>query len=56
MQVDLNKIWQNLESTTSKQVVRKRVSFITDLKCFVGIIGFTGAKMFQLEMGLFFEY
>lgn len=50
MKIDLKKIWSGQESASSKQVVRERILFIKDLNCFIGLVGYTGVKMFQLEV------
>lgn len=47
---DIKQIWREQESTSGKNVVRKRVDSIPGLNCFIGLIGVTGARMFQLEL------
>jgi hypothetical protein len=47
---DIKKIWTDQESASGKNVVKKRVDSISGLNCFIGLIGATGAKMFQLEL------
>jgi len=47
---DLKQIWLNQESSSGKSVVKKRIESITSLNCFIGLIGATGAKMFQMEL------
>jgi len=47
---DIKQIWTDLESTSGKNVVKKRIDSIPGLNCFIGLIGATGARMFQLEL------
>ena len=47
---DIKQIWLEQESTSGKNVVRKRVDSIPRLNCFIGLIGVTGARMFQMEL------
>lgn len=47
---DIKQIWLEQESTSGKNVVRKRVESISGLNCFIGLIGVTGARMFQMEL------
>jgi hypothetical protein len=47
---DIKKIWLEQESTSGKNVVRTRIDSIPGLNCFIGLIGMTGAKMFQMEL------
>jgi len=49
MRIDLKKIWSEQESESNKQVLRERIPNITSLRCYIGFIGFTGGRMFQLE-------
>jgi hypothetical protein len=44
-------IWARQESASGKDVVRERIESVPDLNCYVGIIGITGARIFQLELG-----
>lgn len=50
MMIDIKQIWIDQESSSGKNVVRKRIESIPGLNCFVGLIGATGARMFQLEL------
>ncbi len=50
MKINLKEIWSKQESESNKQVSRERISNITFLRCYIGFIGFTGGRMFQLEM------
>lgn len=50
MRIDIRKIWSEQESSSNKQVLRKRVSSIKSLDCYIGLVGYTGVKMFQLEV------
>lgn len=47
---DLKQIWLNQESSSGKSVVKKRIESITSLNCFIGLIGATGARMFQMDL------
>lgn len=47
---DIKQIWTDQESTSGKNVVKKRIDSIPGLNCFIGLIGATGARMFQLEL------
>src|SRR5690554_1134336 len=47
---DIRQIWLEQESTSGKNVVRKRVDSIPGLNCFIGLIGVTGARVFQMEL------
>ena len=47
---DLKQIWLNQESSSGKSVVKRRIESITRLNCFIGLIGATGARMFQMEL------
>ena len=47
---DIKQIWLEQESTSGKNVVRKRIDFVPGLDCFIGVIGVTGARMFQMEL------
>ena len=47
---DIKQIWVKQESASGKNVVRKRVESILGLNCFIGLIGVTGARMFQMEL------
>lgn len=49
---DIKQIWVEQESTSGKNVVRKQVDSIHGLNCFVGLIGVTGARMFQVELDM----
>jgi len=45
----IKQVWSEQESTSGNNVVRNRVDSVPNLNCFVGLIGVTGAKMFQIE-------
>lgn len=47
---DLKQIWLNQESSSGKSVVKKRIESIPSLNCFIGLIGATGARMFQMDL------
>ncbi len=47
---DIRQIWLEQESTSGKNVVRARIDVIPRLNCYIGIIGATGAKMFQMDL------
>lgn len=47
---NIKKIWLDQESISGKNVVRKRVESVSGLNCYVGLIGVTGARMFQMEL------
>jgi len=49
---DLTQIWTDQESTSGKNVVKKQIDSIPALNCYIGLIGGTGARMFQLEMNI----
>ncbi len=50
LMIDLKKIWLDQESSSKKDVVKTRIESILGLNCFIGLIGATGARMFQLEL------
>lgn len=50
MMSDIKQIWLEQESASGKNVVRKRVDSIQGLNCFIGLIGVTGARMFQMGL------
>ena len=50
MMIDIKKIWIEQESSSGKNVVRQRVTSINNISCYIGLIGTTGAKMFQMEL------
>lgn len=50
LMTDIKQIWTVQESTSGKNVVKKRIESIPRLNCFIGLIGATGARMFQLEL------
>lgn len=50
MKASIKEIWSEQESVSSKQVLKDRVDSIINLNCYIGLIGVTGAKMFQLEL------
>lgn len=45
-------IWLDQEATSYNNVVRKRIDTIIGLDCYLGLIGITGARMFQLELDI----
>lgn len=47
---DIKQIWLEQESTSGKNVVKKRIDSVPGLNCFIGLIGMTGARMFQMEL------
>lgn len=47
---DIKQIWADQESTSGKNVVKTRIDSIPKLSCFIGLIGATGARMFQMEL------
>lgn len=47
---DIKQIWTDQESTSGKNVVKTRIDSIPGLNCFIGLIGATGARMFQMEL------
>ena len=47
---DIKQIWTYQEYTSGKNVVKRRIDSIPGLSCFIGLIGATGARMFQLEL------
>lgn len=50
MMGEIKKLWLEQESISGKNVVRKRIDSISGLNCFIGLIGVTGARMFQMEL------
>lgn len=42
--------WAKQEATAGKQVVKERISSVTNFTCYIGIIGISGARIFQLEV------
>lgn len=50
MKSDISQVWKNLEARAGSSVVRERISGIDSLHAYIGFIGATGAKMFQLEL------
>lgn len=48
---DIKQIWADQESTSGKDIVKKRIDSIPGLNCYIGLIGVTGARMFQMELG-----
>jgi uncharacterized protein YbaR (Trm112 family) len=47
---DIKEIWKQQESQSGKHVSRTRLDAVTGLNCFIGLIGVTGARMFQMEL------
>ncbi len=50
MKDDIKRIWQKQESAPDKQVLREQISCVPGLQCFIGLIGYTGARTFQIEL------
>lgn len=50
MMTDIKQIWLEQEATSGKSVVRKRIDSISGLNCSIGLIGVTGARIFQMEL------
>lgn len=48
---DIHDIWLKQESTSGKNVLRQKLSAITGLNCYIGLVQITGARMFQMELG-----
>jgi hypothetical protein len=51
MMDDIHDIWLKQESTSGKNVLRQKLSAITGLNCYIGLVQITGARMFQMELG-----
>lgn len=49
---NIDKIWLEQESVSGKNVLRQKLSNITGLNCYIGLVQVTGARMFQLELGV----
>lgn len=47
---DIRRIWSAQESASGNHVIRTRLDGVADLNCFIGLIGATGARIFQLEV------
>lgn len=47
---DLKQLWSEQEASSGKSVVKRRIESISGLNCFIGLIGATGARMFQMEL------
>jgi hypothetical protein len=47
---DINQIWLEQESMSGKNLIRKRIESIPGLNCFAGLIGVTGARIFQMAL------
>lgn len=48
---DLREIWKNQSfSNTTQVVIKEKIEEVSGLKCFVGTIGLSGAKVFILEL------
>lgn len=50
MKTKLEDIWNKQESESNREVVREKVEDIQNVDCFIGLIGSTGARLFQLEV------
>ena len=48
---DIREIWKNQSfSNTTQVVIKEKIEEVSGLKCFVGTIGLSGAKVFILEL------
>lgn len=50
MKTKLEKIWNKQESESNREVVREKIEDFKNVNCFIGLIGSTGARIFQLEV------
>lgn len=50
MKTKLEEIWAKQESESNREVVREKIEDIQNVDCFIGLIGSTGARLFQLEV------
>lgn len=46
----LDQIWTDQEIISGKNVVRYRLNALAELECYAGLIGATGARMFQIKV------
>src|SRR5690606_12327107 len=47
---NIKQTWLEQGSSSGKNVVKTRVDSIPGLNCYIGLIGVTGARMFQMEL------
>lgn len=50
METDIKKIWTEQERNAGKQVLKNRIDSVADLNCYIGVIGISGARIFQVEI------
>lgn len=50
MKIDLNKIWSTQESSSNKNILLEKISSVSNLNCFIGLVGYTGARIFLLDI------
>lgn len=50
MNRSLGEIWKEIENRKEKKFSCERITFIKDLYCQIGVIGYTGKKVFLLEI------
>lgn len=50
MKTKLEKIWNKQESESNREVVWEKIEDFKNVNCFIGLIGSTGARIFQLEV------
>ena len=50
MRTKIENIWTSQESESTREVVKERIEEIKGFPCFIGSIGSTGAKFFQIEV------
>lgn len=50
MKNNIKQVWNKLEANAGKQVVKEQLSVLPSLISFVGVIGISGARIFQLEI------
>lgn len=51
MKTKIEKIWSSQESGSPREVLRERIDEVREVPCFIGLIGSTGARILQLEIG-----
>ena len=51
MKTDFKDIWQNQEIEAGSRTTKQGIDVELDLRCFIGRIGASNAKMFQIEIG-----
>ncbi len=47
---EIRKIWEQQETSSDSEVIRQRIISIAGLSAWAGLISYTGARMFQLEL------